>query len=114
MLDCLFCRIASGEIQADVVSSNKDVLVIRDINPQAPVHMLVLPRRHFLSLDDLTQSDPGLMTRVIRMATDAARDEGLNEAGYRIVVNTGSDGGQTVPHVHVHVLGGRHMAWPPG
>ena len=110
--DCLFCRIAKGEIPADIVMQNDDAVAFRDISPRAPTHILVIPRKHVASLDRADESvDLGLL---MRMAADAARQEGLAEPGYRIVVNTGAHGGQTVDHLHLHILGGRQMAWPPG
>lgn len=111
-MDCIFCKVAAGEIPADVVSSDDDVLVIRDIDPKAPTHLLALPRRHVESIDDAAD-DGALVAQVLRAARDAARSEGLG-GGYRLVTNVGEDGGQTVAHLHVHVLGGRRLGWPPG
>ena len=109
---CLFCRIAKGEIPADIIARTDDAIAFRDINPKAPTHFLVVPRQHVASLEEADESSDlgGLM----RMAAEVARSEGLGAAGYRVVVNTGDDGGQTVNHLHLHVLGGRHMTWPPG
>ena len=110
--DCLFCRIAKGEIPADIVMQNDDAVAFRDISPKAPTHILVIPKKHVSSLDAADESvDLGAL---MRTAADVARQEGLAEPGYRIVVNTGVHGGQTVDHLHLHVLGGRHMTWPPG
>lgn len=110
--DCLFCRIAKGEIPADVVMQNDDVLVFRDISPKAPTHILVIPKKHVASLDAADDSiDLGAL---MRAAAEAARKEGLVESGYRVVLNTGAHGGQTVDHLHLHLLGGRQMSWPPG
>jgi len=111
-MSCIFCRIAEGDMDADVVSSDDHVIVIRDIDPKAPTHLLVLPRRHVASIDEAAD-DGELVARVMRVARDAARAEGLDD-GYRLVTNVGEHGGQTVPHLHVHVLGGRHLGWPPG
>lgn len=110
--DCLFCRIAKGEIPADIVMQNDDAVAFRDISPKAPTHILVIPRKHVGSLNDADESiDLGVL---MRTAANVARQEGLAEPGYRIVVNTGAHGGQTVDHLHLHILGGRHMTWPPG
>ena len=113
MLDnCLFCRIAKGEIPADIVARTDVAIAFRDISPKAPTHFLVIPRQHVASLEDADESvDLGAL---MRMAVEVARSEGLGAAGYRVVVNTGSNGGQTVDHLHFHVLGGRRMTWPPG
>lgn len=110
--DCLFCRIVRREIPATLVAETRDAIAFRDINPQAPVHILVVPRSHVRSLDDVT--DPGLLGRLMLFASDIARREGIAEPGYRVVVNTNGHGGQTVFHLHLHVLGGRHLQWPPG
>jgi histidine triad (HIT) family protein len=112
MSACLFCRIAGGEIPAAQVAENDRCLAFRDIAPQAPVHVLVIPKRHVASLDAVT--DAAVLADLMAMARDVARAEGLQATGYRCVVNTGSDGGQTVHHLHVHVLGGRALTWPPG
>ena len=111
---CLFCRIMSGEIPARKAYEDDDVYAFHDINPQAPVHILVIPRRHVASLDDLSDSDAGLVGTVLARAAQLARDLQLNADGYRIVANTGAAAGQTVFHVHFHLLGGRTFGWPPG
>jgi histidine triad (HIT) family protein len=110
--DCLFCRIVRKEIPAAIIAEDEHAVVFRDINPQAPVHVLVIPREHVASLDEV--SDPLLVGRLLKTAADVARREGIAERGYRTVVNTNRDGGQTVFHLHVHLLGGRRLAWPPG
>ena len=110
--DCLFCRIASKEIPAKVVAEDDHCVAFRDINPQAPVHVLVIPREHVASLNDI--KDDAVVGRMHRLAAKIARDEGLAERGYRTVLNTNADAGQTVFHIHLHLLGGRHMGWPPG
>lgn len=110
--DCLFCKIAAGEMEADRVAEGSTWIAIRDINPQAPVHVLVLPREHVESLNDL--ESPKLAGGLLLAARRVAEDEGLAAGGYRVVANTNRDGGQTVPHLHLHVLGGRPMRWPPG
>jgi histidine triad (HIT) family protein len=113
--DCLFCAIAAGEIQATVVSQTKRTIAFEDINPQAPVHVLVIPRTHHDDLTDLLDSgEDGLLREVLEQATEVARSRGLSSDGFRVVFNTGREGGQTVGHVHAHVLGGRQMTWPPG
>ena len=110
--DCLFCRIVRREIPASIVAENDHCIAFRDIGPQAPTHVLVVPRQHVSTLDDV--SDPLLIGRLMTMAADVARQEKLVEAGYRTVINTNAGAGQTVFHLHVHVLGGRRMTWPPG
>lgn len=112
--NCLFCRIANGEIQAKKVHEDADVLAFHDINPQAPTHILVIPRRHIPSLNDLTPGDTDTIGTTIVRASEIARELRLHDDGYRLVVNNGEGAGQTVFHIHVHVLGGRGMGWPPG
>lgn len=109
---CLFCRIVAGTIPATLVASSEAAVAFRDLHPQAPTHVLVIPRAHVASLD--AAEDPALLGAVLHLARQVARQEGLADTGYRIVSNVGGDGGQTVPHLHVHVLGGRQMHWPPG
>lgn len=110
----IFARIISGEIPADKVYEDEHVVAFRDISPQAPVHVLVVPRRPLVSVADASDDDALLLGRVMLAAAQVARQLGLEEAGYRLVTNVGADGGQSVPHLHVHVLGGRQMVWPPG
>lgn len=110
--DCLFCRIVRKEIPAKLVAEDEHCVAFRDINPQAPVHILVIPREHVPSLDQAT--DAAMLGRLSLMAAELARKEGISESGYRTVVNTNSAAGQTVFHVHLHLLGGRSMGWPPG
>ncbi|MDP9380093.1 MAG: histidine triad nucleotide-binding protein [Chloroflexota bacterium] len=109
---CLFCRIVSGEIPAQEVYRNDRVLAFRDIVPVAPTHVLVIPVSHVENLEELT--DPALAGALLLATAEVARREGLEESGYRVVLNTGRDAGQSVDHVHAHVLGGRNMQWPPG
>ena len=109
---CLFCRIVSGEIPAKLVAETPECVAFRDINPQAPTHVLVIPREHVPSLREAT--DPALVGRLALLAAEIARTEGIAEGGYRTVINTGADAGQTVHHIHLHLLGGRAMGWPPG
>ena len=111
--DCLFCRIAAGEIPATRVHEDDLVVAIRDLHPQAPSHVLVLPREHVASAADLTEASGPLLGRLFAVAADIARREGL-DGGWRLVTNVGSDAGQSVAHLHVHLLGGRPMGWPPG
>lgn len=109
---CIFCRIANGEIPAKMVANNKEIAAFRDLNPQAPVHILIVPKKHIRSLDDATDSD--LLGRMMTLAAAIARQEKIAKTGYRTVINTGNDGGQSVDHLHIHLLGGRAMTWPPG
>lgn len=112
--DCLFCEIAAGAVPATIVSESPRTIAFMDINPQAPVHVLVIPRTHHDDLTDLVDSsEGGLLGEVLQHATDVARSHGIHD-GFRVVFNTGDEGGQTVGHVHAHVLGGRQMTWPPG
>ncbi len=112
--DCLFCSIAAGRIPATLVHQDDALVAFRDINPQAPVHILVVPREHVSSLEEAGEDHRELLGRMLLTARDLARDEGLADGGYRAVLNVGSDGGQTVPHIHLHLMGGRAMGWPPG
>jgi histidine triad (HIT) family protein len=109
---CLFCRIIRKEIPANIVAETDEYLAFRDINPQAPVHILVVPRRHVASLNEA--NDAALVGRLSLVAAELARQEGIAERGYRTVINTNADAGQTVFHIHLHLLGGRRMGWPPG
>ncbi len=111
--DCLFCRIAAGEIPATFVHQDETVVAFRDLNPQAPTHVLVVPVRHIASAAALIDDDGPLLGHLFAVAADIARAEGL-ENGFRLVANSGPDAGQSVAHLHVHLLGGRPMAWPPG
>ena len=111
--DCLFCRIAAGEIPAAHVHEDDLVVAIRDLHPQAPSHVLVLPREHVVSAADLTEASGPLLGRLFAVAADIARREGL-DGGWRLVTNVGPDAGQSVAHLHLHLLGGRPMGWPPG
>lgn len=111
---CIFCRIVAGEIPAKIVREDDETVAFRDIDPRAPVHVLVIPRRHIASVNELEASDAELVGRLYLAAKEVARAEGVAERGYRLVMNTGPDAGQSVNHIHLHVLGGRDMAWPPG
>jgi histidine triad (HIT) family protein len=110
--DCLFCRIVRKEIPAKLVLENEHCVAFRDINPQAPVHVLVIPREHVASLNEVR--DAAMIGRLSLAAAEIARSEGVAESGYRTVINTNREAGQTVFHVHLHLLGGREMGWPPG
>jgi histidine triad (HIT) family protein len=114
MSDCLFCRIVAKTIPAKVVYEDDQTLAFDDIHPQAPVHTLVIPKRHVASIQDLGESDQTLLARLLLTCTKVAMDKGLADSGFRLVANTGRNGGQTVFHLHWHVMGGRHMGWPPG
>jgi histidine triad (HIT) family protein len=112
--DCLFCGIVAAEIPATRVLETDSVLAFRDINPQAPTHVLVIPKEHYPDVAALAAADAGLLGEVISNAHQVAAAEAISQLGYRVVFNTGTHAGQTVPHVHAHVLGGRSLAWPPG
>lgn len=109
---CLFCRIVRGEIPAKLVAQTPECVAFRDINPQAPTHVLVIPRQHLASLDEAR--DPALVGSMALLAAEIARTEGIADRGYRTVINTNADAGQTVFHIHLHLLGGRPLGWPPG
>ena len=113
MSDCLFCKIAAGEIPSDRVYEDDDVIAFRDISPQAPVHVLVVPRRHLASLDEAAEADGELLGRILLVIQRLARKLGV-DTGYRVVNNCGASAGQSVFHIHFHLLGGRPMGWPPG
>jgi histidine triad (HIT) family protein len=112
--DCLFCKIVAGQIPASIVFQNDHVVAFKDITPRAPTHMLVVPRRHIATLNDLAPDDDALVGEMIRAAASLAKEQGLQERGYRTVFNCNADAGQTVFHIHLHLLGGRPMTWPPG
>ena len=114
MSACLFCRIAAGEIPATLVYQDERLIAFRDINPQAPGHVLIIPRKHIATLNDLTAEDDALVGEMARRAAAIARELGFSEAGYRTVFNCNAAAGQTVFHIHLHVLGGRRLGWPPG
>lgn len=114
MTDCIFCKIANGEIPANMVYQDADLIAFRDIAPAAPTHILVVPRKHFGTVAEAIQTDAPLVSKMIKAATHIATAEKVDAGGYRLVINTGKDGGQSVFHLHVHLLAGRAMAWPPG
>ena len=112
--DCLFCKIAKKEIKSDLIFESKDIVAFRDINPQAPVHVLVIPKKHLSSLSAAEKEDAKLLSELMLVARDLSIAENIDRLGYRIVINNGSDAGQEVEHLHIHLLGGRAMNWPPG
>lgn len=114
MSDCLFCKIIAGQIPAQVVYQDEHVIAFRDINPTAPTHVLVIPRQHIASVNEASKENAELLGRLFVTAKEVAKLEGLTEKGYRLVVNCGEDAGQTVFHLHLHVIGGRSLGWPPG
>jgi histidine triad (HIT) family protein len=113
MADCLFCKIAAGEAAADVIQESDKIIAFRDINPQAPTHVLVIPKRHIGSVLELGSDRGAVLDAIFETLAQIATDEGL-ERGFRIVTNTGPQAGQSVPHLHFHLLGGRSLSWPPG
>jgi len=114
MTNCLFCKMTSGEIKPDIVFENDDVLAFRDINPQAPTHVLIIPKKHISTINDIKSEDEALIGKLYTTAQAVAKQEGFAEKGYRVVMNCGEDAGQTVFHIHLHLLGGRQLSWPPG
>ncbi len=114
MPDCLFCKIVAGDIPGSIVHRDEHLLAFKDINPQAPLHVLIVPRRHIASLNDLGPEDDDLVGEMVRRAAAIAREHGCADSGYRTVFNCNADAGQTVFHIHLHVLGGRRLSWPPG
>lgn len=114
MAQCLFCKIIAGEVPAEKVSETQSIVAIKDINPAAPVHILLMPKKHIATIDDLKEEDKQLVGEVYLMAKTIAQQKGINEAGYRIVANCNSGAGQSVFHIHFHLLGGRNFKWPPG
>jgi histidine triad (HIT) family protein len=113
-MSCLFCRIASGEIPTSKVFEDTDVLAFNDINPQAPLHVLVIPKRHIATTNDLGEADEALIGKLVRAAAALATQEGYADRGYRVLFNCNAEAGQTVFHVHLHLLAGRNLGWPPG
>jgi histidine triad (HIT) family protein len=112
--ECLFCKIVRRGIPAQIVDETDELLAFRDINPQAPVHLLLIPKRHIATLNELKPADAALASRLLLAVPELARREGLAERGYRVVMNCNAEAGQTVFHVHLHLLGGRALGWPPG
>ena len=114
MSDCLFCGIVDGKIKANVVYRDDTIVAFKDIAPKAPVHILIIPRKHLISVADIAEADRALIGQIFQVAAKLAREQGIAESGYRVVVNSGADAGQSVFHLHYHLLGGRQMSWPPG
>ena len=114
MSDCLFCGIVDGKIKANLVYEDDAVVAFKDIAPKAPVHFLIIPRKHVASVSDIAESDRELIGAIFQVAAKLARENGIAESGYRVVVNSGADAGQSVFHIHYHLLGGRRLGWPPG
>ena len=114
MADCLFCKVVAGQVPATVVFQNDHVVAFKDITPRAPTHVLIVPRRHLATLNELSPGDDALVGEMVRAAAAIAKEQGLAERGYRTVFNCNADAGQTVFHIHLHLLGGRPMTWPPG
>lgn len=112
--ETLFCKIAAKEIPANIVYEDQEVVAFRDINPQAPTHILLIPREHIRKVSDLTEDNAALIGKLVLVANRLAREEGIADAGYRLVLNCGEGAGQSVWHIHLHLLGGRPLAWPPG
>lgn len=113
-MNCLFCKIIKREISAEILCENSDILAFRDINPQAPTHILVIPKKHIATVNDVEEKDQSLMGQMILTARNIAAQEGIADKGYRLVLNTNDEGGQEIHHIHLHILGGRKMSWPPG
>jgi histidine triad (HIT) family protein len=114
MSDCLFCGIVEGKIKGNIAYQDDSVVAFKDINPKAPVHVLIIPRKHVAGVLDLTAEDGALIGHIFAVAVRLAREQGIAESGFRVVVNSGADAGQSVFHLHYHLLGGRRMTWPPG
>ena len=109
-MECIFCQIIAGKIPGEILYQDEEVVAFRDINPQAPTHLLVIPRKHIISLADLSEDESPLVGRMVSTANELARKEGIAESGYRLVINSGKQGGQLVPHLHLHLLGGRQLS----
>jgi histidine triad (HIT) family protein len=114
MSDCIFCKIGAHQLQAMIVYEDPEILAFRDINPQAPVHILIISKKHYTSVNDFQDSDGAMLGRLVLAGKNIAKQEKLADRGYRLVMNCGADGGQSVAHVHLHLLGGRQLSWPPG
>ena len=114
MSDCLFCGVVDGKIKANIVHQSERIVAFKDIAPRAPVHILIIPRKHMTSVLDIGADDASLIGEIFQVAARLAREHGIADSGFRVVVNAGADAGQTVSHLHYHLLGGRQMSWPPG
>ncbi len=113
-MDCIFCKIISGEIPAEIIHRDDEIVAFRDINPEAPVHLLIVPVKHIETITDIDTEDQNLVGRMVFVAKQLCEQEGISESGFRMVLNCREHGGQEVYHLHIHVLGGRAMRWPPG
>jgi len=109
-MDCIFCQIVAGKVPSEIIYQDEEVIAIRDINPQAPIHLLIIPKRHIPSLTHLSEAEAPLMGHMVNIANQLAKREGIFDSGYRLVVNCGKEGGQLVPHLHMHLLGGRKLS----
>jgi histidine triad (HIT) family protein len=114
MSDCLFCGIVEGKVKANLVYQDDSIVAFKDIAPRAPVHILIITRKHLVSVSDIAETDRALIGQIFQVAAGLAREQGVADSGYRVVVNAGADAGQSVFHLHFHLLGGRQMTWPPG
>lgn len=114
MENCLFCRIGIGEIPANIIFENDEFIAFQDIDPQAPVHILLIPKQHYSSLQDVPRENQGLLEKLMTTTCKIVAQENLAEAGYRFIINSGKDGGQAIPHLHAHILAGRKLQWPLG
>jgi len=113
-MECIFCKIANHEIPTEAVYEDDDVIAFHDINPQAPIHLLIVPKKHITSIMEVAEEDGPIINKIVKVAQKLAKENNIDKKGFRIVVNTGDDGGQTVKHLHFHLLGGRFMTWTPG
>ena len=113
-MDCIFCKIIAGEIPAEILYQDEEIIAFRDINPQAPVHLIIIPRKHIPSLEQMKEDDAALVGRMVVVANKLAKDEGIAQKGYRLAINCGAEGGQVVPHIHMHLLGGAKALRHPG
>ena len=114
MFGCLFCKIAAHKSPAEILYEDEDCLVFRDVKPQAPIHLLVIPRKHITSLNDDLEDDKALLGHMMAIIGQVAKEQGIDGSGYRTVINTNAEAGQTIYHLHIHILGGRRLRWPPG
>ncbi|HHY42643.1 MAG TPA: histidine triad nucleotide-binding protein [Thermoanaerobacterales bacterium] len=114
MMDCVFCKIINKEIPAKIAYEDDQVIAFHDINPQAPIHLLIIPKKHIASIMEIDEENGGLLKEIVRVAQNLAKENNIDKKGFRLVVNTGEEGGQTVQHLHFHLLGGRFLTWPPG
>ncbi|MCG1012707.1 histidine triad nucleotide-binding protein [Tepidanaerobacter sp. GT38] len=113
-MDCVFCKIINKEIPAKIAYEDDQVIAFHDINPQAPIHLLIIPKKHIASIMEIDEENGGLLKEIVRVAQNLAKENNIDKKGFRLVVNTGEEGGQTVQHLHFHLLGGRFLTWPPG